>query len=262
MDSLKPIKGVRPDDSFAVEALYNSLIVMNAHVRTHLGSRKLLEEDKLSRRAVQWLIGEIARRFEKALAFAGEMAGTIAAQSVGEPATQMTLNTFHFAGVGSKNVTLGVPRLKEILNVAKKVKTPSLTVFLQPSVGKDQERAKDIQSLLEYTTLEKVTSFSQIFWDPDPTNTLVPQDREWVTEYYDLPDEDDDPSRLSPWVLRIQLNNKVMTDKKLTIREVGESILSDFTGDLDCIFTDDNAEELVLRIRLVKDQIPEGEGSP
>ena len=44
----------------------------------------------------------------------------------------MTLNTFHFAGVGSKNVTLGVPRLKEIINVAKKIKTPSLTVFLKP----------------------------------------------------------------------------------------------------------------------------------
>jgi DNA-directed RNA polymerase beta' subunit len=53
--------------------------------------------------------------------------GALAAQSIGEPATQMTLNTFHFAGVGSKNVTLGVPRLKELINVAKNVKTPALT---------------------------------------------------------------------------------------------------------------------------------------
>jgi len=59
------------------------------------------------------------------------MVGSIGAQSMGEPATQMTLNTFHFAGVSSKNVTLGVPRLKEIVNVAKKIKTPSLTVFLK-----------------------------------------------------------------------------------------------------------------------------------
>lgn len=43
------------------------------------------------------------------------MVGALAAQSLGEPATQMTLNTFHFAGVSSKNVTLGVPRLKVIL---------------------------------------------------------------------------------------------------------------------------------------------------
>ncbi len=60
----------------------------------------------------------------------GEMVGALAAQSLGEPATQMTLNTFHYAGVSAKNVTLGVPRLKEIINVSKKPKTPSLTVFL------------------------------------------------------------------------------------------------------------------------------------
>ena len=57
----------------------------------------------------------------------GEMVGNIAAQSIGEPATQMTLNTFHFAGVSAKNVTLGVPRLKEVINVAKTLKTPSMT---------------------------------------------------------------------------------------------------------------------------------------
>jgi len=56
----------------------------------------------------------------------GEMVGSIGAQSMGEPATQMTLNTFHLAGVGTKNVTLGVPRLKEVINVASTIKTPSL----------------------------------------------------------------------------------------------------------------------------------------
>merc|ERR1739848_596758 len=54
-------------------------------------------------------------------------------------------------------------------------------------------------------------------------------------------------------MLRIQLSNKVMTDKKLTVREVGERIKGDFLDDLYCIFTDDNAEELVLRIRLLKE---------
>ena len=49
---------------------------------------------------------------------------------MGEPATKMTLNTFHMAGVASKNVTLGVPRLKKIINVASKIKTPSLKIIL------------------------------------------------------------------------------------------------------------------------------------
>ena len=72
----------------------------------------------------------------------GEMVGALAAQSLGEPATQMTLNTFHYAGVSAKNVTLGVPRLKEIINVSKRPKTPSLTIFLKGQAARDAERCK------------------------------------------------------------------------------------------------------------------------
>lgn len=82
--------------------------------------------------------------------------GALAAQSLGEPATQMTLNTFHFAGVSSKNVTLGVPRLKEIINISKKPKAPSLTVFLIGASARDAEKAKNVLCRLEHTTLRKV----------------------------------------------------------------------------------------------------------
>nr|ALP13659.1 RNA polymerase subunit beta' subunit-1 [Karenia brevis] len=253
LSELEITRAIREGDSIGREVEDNAKIVLNGHLRGWLGSKKILQQEKLSKQSFDWLLGEVKQRFMKSVAFAGEMIGTLAAQSVGEPATQMTLNTFHFAGVGAKNVTLGVPRLKELINVAKTVKTPSLAVYLNGDLGKDQERAKDVQSILEHTTLEKVTSFTQIFWDPDPENTRVEEDREWVAEYYELPDDDENPNRCGPWCLRIQLSNKVMTDKKLTVREVGERILQDFMGDLDCIFTDDNAEELVLRIRLLKE---------
>lgn len=85
----------------------------------------------MSQAAFELLLGEIKNKFEQSLSNPGEMIGSIAAQSIGEPATQMTLNTFHLAGVSDKNVTLGVPRLKEIINVAKNIKTPSLTVYLK-----------------------------------------------------------------------------------------------------------------------------------
>jgi DNA-directed RNA polymerase II subunit RPB1 len=57
------------------------------------------EEFRLNNEAFEWLIGEIETRFQQAQANPGEMVGALAAQSLGEPATQMTLNTFHFAGV-------------------------------------------------------------------------------------------------------------------------------------------------------------------
>ena len=73
------------------------------------------------------------------------MCGVLAAQSIGEPITQMTLNTFHFAGVSAKNVTLGVPRVKEIINVAKNVRTPSLTIYLEErEAGADEAEGQEV----------------------------------------------------------------------------------------------------------------------
>ena len=76
-------------------------------------------------------------RWEKARIAAGEMVGVLAAQSLGEPVTQMTLNTFHSAGISAKNVTLGVPRFRELMNASKKQKTPSTTlVYATPAEAK------------------------------------------------------------------------------------------------------------------------------
>lgn len=68
---------------------------------------------------------------------AGSTVGAIGAQSIGEPGTQMTLKTFHFAGVASMNVTQGVPRIKEIINGAKNITTPIITVGRE---GRDTHR--------------------------------------------------------------------------------------------------------------------------
>ena len=84
----------------------------------------LLTEKKF--RALMWL------RYIHSLVEPGEAVGLLAGQSIGEPSTQMTLNTFHFAGVGAKNVTLGIPRLREIImNAGSKIKTPSMTLPLR-----------------------------------------------------------------------------------------------------------------------------------
>ncbi|XP_030852023.1 DNA-directed RNA polymerase I subunit RPA1-like [Strongylocentrotus purpuratus] len=76
-------------------------------------------------------------KYQRALCDPGEAVGLLAAQSIGEPSTQMTLNTFHFAGRGDMNVTLGIPRLREILMVASaNIKTPSMTIpFLNPDIS-------------------------------------------------------------------------------------------------------------------------------
>lgn len=130
---------------------------------------QVLKEYKLTTQSFNWLVEEVRERFHSALAQPGEMMGTVAAQSLGEPTTQMTLNTFHNAGVAAKNVTLGVPRLTEIINIAKNIKTPSLTIYLMPEAAHDQDLAKETQTRIEYTTVESVTQAVEI-WCESPAS--------------------------------------------------------------------------------------------
>uniref|UniRef100_A0A673CZK6 DNA-directed RNA polymerase subunit n=1 Tax=Sphaeramia orbicularis TaxID=375764 RepID=A0A673CZK6_9TELE len=240
---------VNGDDPLSRQAQQNATLLFNIHLRSTLCSKRMTEEFRLSTEAFDWLLGEIETKFNQSIAHPGEMVGALAAQSLGEPATQMTLNTFHYAGVSAKNVTLGVPRLKELINISKRPKTPSLTVFLLGQAARDAERAKDILCRLEHTTLRKVTANTAIYYDPNPQNTVVAEDQEWVNVYYEMPDFD--VTRISPWLLRIELDRKHMTDRKLTMEQIAEKINAGFGDDLNCIFNDDNAEKLVLRIRIM-----------
>lgn len=237
------------DDRISIQANENATLLFQCLIRSTLCAKLVSEQYRLTTEAFEWLLGEIETRFQQAQVNPGEMVGALAAQSLGEPATQMTLNTFHFAGVSSKNVTLGVPRLKEIINVSKKPKAPSLTVFLTGAAARDAEKAKNVLCRLEHTTLRKVTANTAIYYDPDPQNTVIPEDQDFVNVYYEMPDFD--PTRISPWLLRIELDRKRMVDKKLTMEQIAEKINAGFGDDLNCIFNDDNADKLVLRIRIM-----------
>jgi DNA-directed RNA polymerase II subunit RPB1 len=92
-------------------------MLMNILLRLSLSSRQVLEIYRLTKVVFQWVLEEIKTRFQQAQVQADQIAGALIEQSFGEPATQMTLNTFHYGGVSAKNVTLSVPRLQEIINV-------------------------------------------------------------------------------------------------------------------------------------------------
>eukprot|EP01134_Creolimax_fragrantissima_P005297 CFRG5297T1 len=246
-DRLQMVKGI---DDISKQTSESATMLFKILLRSTLCSRSLLERHHMTSEAFSWLLGEIEARFQSAHVHPGEMVGALAAQSIGEPATQMTLNTFHFAGVGSKNVTLGVPRLKELINVAKTVKTPALTVYLVDEYRQDMQKAKYIQSKLEHTTLRNVTAGTEIYYDPNPMETVIEEDINFVSAFYEMPEEDLDVNLLSKWLLRIELDRKRMVDKNLSMEQVSERIKDEFGDDLYCIFSDDNAEKLILRIRV------------
>ncbi|KAM0821222.1 hypothetical protein ACQ4PT_019808 [Festuca glaucescens] len=246
---LRVVDGVDP---ISIEAQKNATLLFNILLRSTLASKRVLKEYGLTRDAFQWVIGEIETRFHQSMVSPGEMVGCVAAQSIGEPTTQMTLNTFHYAGVSAKNVTLGVPRLIEIINVAKNIKTPSLSVYLKPEVNKKKELAKNVQCALEYTSLQSVTRATELWYDPDPTDTVIEEDAELVKSFCEMPDDDIDLETVSPWLLRIELDREMMIDKKLSIINIVDKIKYEFGTDLTCIYSDDNADKLILRVRMVK----------
>jgi DNA-directed RNA polymerase II subunit RPB1 len=251
---LKKLVVVRGDDKLSKEAQINSTINFFALIKTCLSTKRILEHYHLNKAAFDWLIGEIEVRFNQALVQPGEMVGTIAAQSIGEPATQMTLNTFHYAGVSSKNVTLGVPRLKELINVAKNIKTPSLTVYLTDEYNNNMEQAKIIQTALEHTTLKKITEATEIYYDPDPEHTIIEKDSEFVEAYWEMEQNmggsENNPELLSPWVLRVIIDEQKKMDKQLSMEQIAEKITDEFPNDLWCIHSDDNAEQLTILARI------------
>ncbi|CAF3252709.1 unnamed protein product [Rotaria sp. Silwood2] len=240
---------IKGNDRLSQEAQHNATMLMSILIRSSLCSRQVLQVHHLTADAFNWLCGEIETRFQQAQVQPGEMVGVLAAQSIGEPATQMTLNTFHYAGVSAKNVTLGVPRLKEIINLSKTPKTPSMTVFLTDETANDDRKCKEVLSHLEHCSLGKVTTNTSIYYDPNPQDTIIEEDQQWVSTYYEMPDEN--ISKVSPWLLRIELDQNKIIDKDLTMEQIYEKIAEKFGEDLSVIFTDDNAEKHVLRIRIL-----------
>jgi DNA-directed RNA polymerase II subunit RPB1 len=153
--------------------------------------------------------------------------------------------------VSAKNVTSGVPRLKEIINVAKTPKTPGLTVYLQEEVSGDKNVAELVVSMLEFTVLKDIVKRTEIYYDPDVKNSVVAKDRELVKEFYEFSDKtEDDIRRMSPWVLRIELDKDVVAVKKIKMNEIVKEVSNEYGTDLSVEVSDDNADELVTRIRI------------
>lgn len=119
---------------------------------------------KLSARTLDSFIKACLEKYERAKVEPGHAVGAVGAQSIGEPGTQMTLKTFHFAGVAGMSLTAGVPRIKEIINASRDISTPVITCRLERrSDGSiPEELARIVKGRIECLYLEDITDFIQI----------------------------------------------------------------------------------------------------
>ena len=110
--------------------------------------KRELTDDELNE-----LVLKVDEAYERSYIEAGEAVGTVAAQSVGEPGTQMTMRTFHYAGVAELNVTLGLPRLIEIVDARKKISTPTMDIFFEEEYKNDEEFVRRLANKIGKSTI-------------------------------------------------------------------------------------------------------------
>eukprot|EP00798_Chlamydomonas_sp_ICE-L_P026615 gene26615-biopygen3024 len=224
-------------------------------LRSFLSPKVLMRRFHMTRSALARVSSEILREFRKAIATPGEMVGIVAAQSIGEPCTQLTLNSFHVAGQQAATAaTSGVPRLRELLSMTKKIKTPTMALQLRPEHSASIERAKDVMSDIQTTLLKDVVRSSAIYFDPhDDERSVVLADHGLLAfhkKYCLLVNNDGGGVQSSPWLMRLELNRERMLDCNVRMIDVEVALGNMYGENVSCILADDNARELVCRVRL------------
>ncbi len=111
---------------------------------------------------IDYFIKEIYTNYKRALVLPGEPVGTVAAQSIGEPGTQMTLRTFHYAGVSEFSVTQGLPRLIELVDARRNPSTPIMSIYLDEEHRHNVKKARKVHSQIEQIKIETITSDAEI----------------------------------------------------------------------------------------------------
>jgi DNA-directed RNA polymerase II subunit RPB1 len=257
-----------------------------AMLRYHLGPHNSVVKYRMTQLAFNTLVEQILIKNWAAWAQPGEQVGIIAAQSIGEPATQMTLNTFHLAGVAAKSgMTRGVPRLKEVFKVTKAPKATSLSIFLKPEYRESKEKAREVAQDLELTMLRDIVVSLGLYYDPKDEETVIEGDRDLIA-FYKLFEQrklnegasaaeleaaasaatggatsaaaggaepsagDSTDKAFSKWMLRLEFNRDVMFNRNITMDDVAFVLNSKFGSTVNMIYTDFNTEKLIMRIRL------------
>jgi DNA-directed RNA polymerase II subunit RPB1 len=226
----------------------------------YLSPKEILVIKRFNKTALTLLLDTIILDYKRSIVAPGEMVGMLAGQSIGEVSTQMTLNTFHFAGVASKsNVTRGVPRIEEILSLSSEIKNPSLSIYLKPEDERQKDKARTIMYMLEHTRLEEVVKATGIYFDPDDLNTLIDEDKDCIEQYKafeNLVDECNEISlesgetEKSKWIIRMEMDPEVMLEKNITMDDVNFTLKTCYEDQISCVYSDFNSDKLIFRIRI------------
>ncbi|MGD1004411.1 MAG: DNA-directed RNA polymerase subunit A'' [Methanoregulaceae archaeon] len=152
------------------EKFEKKIAAANLPVKTKDQLRTFLDGKEITDSQFKQILERVIREYQSTRIEACEAVGIIAAQSIGEPGTQMTMRTFHYAGVAEINVTLGLPRLIEIMDARKEPSTPTMTIYLEPEYANDRDRAREVSWKIEAAPLHE---FGDITTDMEKMQVVV-----------------------------------------------------------------------------------------
>ncbi|HDD57738.1 MAG: DNA-directed RNA polymerase subunit A'' [Thermoplasmata archaeon] len=177
------------------------------------------------------LIDKTIEQYEKGKIDAAEACGIVAAQSIGEPGTQMTMRTFHYAGVAEINVTLGLPRLIEIVDARSTPSTPMMTVYLEGAYKVNSDMAKKVANQIEITRLHDIASINI-----DVENLVI---------FVEL----DDKAMERKDISKDDVIERIKKLKKIDVKEIGKDLRIELedVGYKNLLLTAENLKKLKIK---------------
>jgi DNA-directed RNA polymerase II subunit RPB1 len=199
---------------------HNTLQILNTNSTFYVRAQILLgmctkNIEFYSPQTISAICSQIYLFYTRAICCSAEMMGVVAAQSLGEPTTQLTLNSFHFSGISAKSMTLGVPRFKELINVSKNIKTPSMTLSTHV---KDKEILK-LACNLEHVVLKTVEESHKM---------CVFKENTIYSSYFQMMDQD--IQQVTEKVLEVVFSRKKMLKHQLNLVEVCAKIYEQYNN--------------------------------
>jgi DNA-directed RNA polymerase subunit A" len=187
-----------------------------------------VEKRDLDDKEIDELVKKVKKAYDRAKVEDGEAVGTVAAQSVGEPGTQMTMRTFHYAGVAELNVTLGLPRLIEIVDARKKISTPTMAIYFEEETRGDEEFVRTIANQIGKSTMNDILQDFHINYAE--MNVVVELDMPKIEDK--RLDFEDIINRVEKAFKKVKIDNNVLSFEpaKPSIREL--RLLADKVRDL------------------------------
>jgi len=213
-----PSKQVKLDDYIAKTGLRVCLF-------DALHPKRVIKDYELSKDDFDKIAEKIVKNYNENIVEPGEMVGVIAAQSLGEAVTQMTLNAFHHSGIATMtHSTMGVPRINELISYTKKPKTPQMFIYMNEDIRESRDSVHKIASHLEKTIFGNLINRLDSYYDPIPNA----KDGWIVSDNIGEPFYSKKLSRNScqanidnlPFLIRIVMNKEAMLQKDITLLDI------------------------------------------